>query len=316
METSVPSNDISCIAEIDAKYLEERNAFWDKELLRPYNYLTTAPGKRIRHVYAKTLNVWMKIPDEKLSKIDDIIHSVHNCGLLLDDIQDRTLTRRGKPAAHTVFGFTNTVLSVDYMICATMTQFLELNHPEAINIYFEEYLHALRGQGMEIYCRENNICPTIEEYIENCEGKTGTMFNIIFRLMQLFSQEEKQDFSKLSNTICLYFQIVDDYKNLTDQMYFDSKGFCEDITEGKCSFPIIHAVNTHPEEGKIIMDILRQRTQDVELKKYCLSLIEKCGSFEYTRNKLKELKALYHEEINRIGPNKAIKDLFDSLIYI
>lgn len=44
-------------------------------------------------------------------------------------------------------------------------------------------------------------------------------------------------------------------------------------------------------------DILRQRTKDVEVKKYCIHLLEKLGSFEYTRTTLKQLDAEARAEV-------------------
>ena len=39
---------------------------------------------------------------------------------------------------------------------------------------------------------------------------------------------------------------------------------------------------THP-ENNIVLNILRQRTQDVEVKKYCISILDSMGSFAYTK---------------------------------
>ncbi len=39
----------------------------------------------------------------------------------------------------------------------------------------------------------------------------------------------------------------------------DNKGFCEDITEGKFSFPIIHAIRAGPHDHRLL-SILKQRT--------------------------------------------------------
>lgn len=38
-----------------------------------------------------------------------------------------------------------------------------------------------------------------------------------------------------------------------------------------------------------LQDIVRQRTTDVEIKKYAVDVMEKMGSFEYSRKVLKEL---------------------------
>lgn len=45
-------------------------------------------------------------------------------------------------------------------------------------------------------------------------------------------------------------------------------------------------------------DILRQRTKDVEVKKYCIHLLEKLGSFEYTRSILKKLDGEARAEVS------------------
>lgn len=82
---------------------------------------------------------------------------------------------------------------------------------------------------------------------------------------------------------------------------------------------------------------MRQRTKDVEVKKYCIYLMEKLGSFEYTRNTLKELdeqaraeviqkirlfviektlnlKPLNHPQVANLGPNVFMNSLLDSLL--
>lgn len=45
------------------------------------------------------------------------------------------------------------------------------------------------------------------------------------------------------------------------------------------------------------VDILRQRTHDIEVKKYCISLLEKLGSFQYTRKVLEALDVEARAEV-------------------
>ncbi len=50
----------------------------------------------------------------------------------------------------------------------------------------------------------------------------------------------------------LYFQIRDDYCNLSLKEYSENKSFCEDLTEGKFSFPIIHAIQSQSQDKQVL----------------------------------------------------------------
>lgn len=63
-----------------------------------------------------------------------------------------------------------------------------------------------------------------------------------------------------------------------------------------------------------ILDILRQRTRDVEVKKYCVSLLEKLGSFKYTRETLESLDKEARNEVELLGPNPIMNTLLNELL--
>ena len=64
------------------------------------------------------------------------------------------------------------------------------------------------------------------------------------RLLQLFSTGDtgNVNYEKLTSLLGLYFQVRDDYANLCMEDYATNKSFAEDLTEGKFSFPIVHAI--------------------------------------------------------------------------
>lgn len=92
----------------------------------------------------------------------------------------------------------------------------------------------------------------------------------------------------LINTIGLFFQILDDHLNLSPA-YTGAKGLCEDLTEGKFSFPVIHAIRSDPSNLTLI-NILRQKTQDDDVKRYAVTYLEKTGSFEYSKKCIMQLQ--------------------------
>ncbi|XP_025832654.1 geranylgeranyl pyrophosphate synthase [Agrilus planipennis] len=228
----------------------------DEKLLQPYTYLLQVPGKNIRAKLSKAFNYWLKVPADKLSAIDNIVQLLHNASLLLDDIQDNSVLRRGLPVAHSIYGVPSTINAANYVLFIALEKVIELNHPEATNVYTEQLIELHRGQGMEIYWRDNFTCPSEEEYHQMTKRKTGGLFMLAIRLMQLFSHN-KEDFTKLAGILGLYFQIKDDYLNLCSKDYHHNKSYCEDLTEGKFSFPIIHAIHSHPNDNQVIRILLK-----------------------------------------------------------
>ena len=77
--------------------------------------------------------------------------------------------------------------------------------------------------------------------------------------------------------------------NLSSREYTDNKGLCEDLSEGKFSFPIIHSIRANPQNRQLI-NILKQKTTDNEVKKYAVKYMEGTGSFEYCKVVLRDLK--------------------------
>ncbi|XP_063226841.1 terpene synthase isoform X2 [Bacillus rossius redtenbacheri] len=270
------------------------------------------PGKQIRARLAHAFNYWLEIPADKLVAVGDIIQMLHNASLLIDDIEDNSILRRGIPVAHSIYGIAGTINSANYVMFLAVEKAFALGHAEATRVCTEQLLELHRGQGMEIYWRDNYICPSEDEYRIMTKRKTGGLFMLAIRLMQLFSSNQS-DLSHLTGILGLYFQIRDDYCNLCLQEYAENKSFCEDLTEGKFSFPIIHAILSRPSDNQVI-NILRQRTRDVDLKKYCISLLERFGSFAYTRDTLQELDAEAREEIARLGGNPLLVEILDSLL--
>ncbi|XP_015118005.1 geranylgeranyl pyrophosphate synthase isoform X2 [Diachasma alloeum] len=230
----------------------------------------------------------------------------------LDDIEDSSPRRGGIVVAHSIFGIASTINAAGYALFIALEKVLALNHPKAAQVFTDELLQLHRGQGIEIYWRDNYICPSEAEYRNMAVQKLGALFNLDVKLMQLFSQC-KNDFSKLIGILGVYFQIRDDYGSLCMQEHHNSQRFCEDISEGKFGFPIIHAIQSRPED-KAVMNILSQRTNDVEVKKYCLTLLEKFGSFAYTKTVLEDLDRKARDEVERLGGNPLLIQVLDDYL--
>lgn len=162
----------------------------EKAILQPYYYIVKIPGKQIRTKLAQAFNYWLKISPEKCQAVTEIVQMLHNSSLLIDDIEDNSLLRRGVPVAHHIFGVASTINSANYVYFLSLEKCLQLGDPQATTVFTEQCLELHRGQGMEIYWRDNYICPSEDDYITMVKRKTGGLFGLAVRLMQLFSENK------------------------------------------------------------------------------------------------------------------------------
>eukprot|EP00762_Andalucia_godoyi_P002541 ANDGO_02684.mRNA.1 Geranylgeranyl pyrophosphate synthase len=290
----------------------------DNILLEPYEHLARIPGKNVRSMLVDAYNEWLCVPEDKVSIIKNIIAKLHNASLLIDDIEDNSKLRRGIPAAHTIYGIPATINTANYVYFLAMSEAIALGSTALVDGFLKEMIALHQGQGEDIYWRDTHTCPTEEQYEKMVMDKTGGLFRLTVRLMLEFSKHEnggvaRQDdefYLSLASELGLYFQIMDDYLNLKSTVYAANKSFAEDLSEGKYSFPIIHCIRASPSDRRV-ENILKQRTQDVDLKQYVLQLIERAGSFDYTREYLCKM----HEQVVskiKTRPNPMLSKVVDS----
>ena len=307
----------------------------DPELLESFRYINDLPGKNVRGKLIDCFQLWMKIePESVLDNIKEIVGDLHNASLMIDDIEDGSKLRRGCPVAHSIFGIPTTINTANYAYFLALEKCHALDNPKAIDVFVGELLNLHRGQGQDIKWRDDVRCPTEEQYISMVLDKTGGLFRLAVGLMEAFANPPPPtttattassatdlhsatslpgpDFVPLVNNLALYFQIRDDYINLCDDEYMKSKSFCEDLTEGKFSFPIIHCIRSDTTDNRVL-SILKKRTDDVEIKRYAQQIMFKAGSMDYTRSKCSQLKDEIISDIERLGGNPPLLKLVEAL---
>lgn len=58
----------------------------------------------------------------------------------LDDLEDNSNLRRGKPATHTIFGAGQTINAANYQILRALEEVQKLGDTESLRIYSGQYL--------------------------------------------------------------------------------------------------------------------------------------------------------------------------------
>lgn len=317
-KASAPENAIKTHTRNKSSIAEGWSKQKEEIIMGPYDYLFAHPGKDIRTALITAFNSFLHVPEASLTIITKVIGMLHTSSLLIDDVQDSSILRRGIPVAHNIFGTAQTINSANYVYFLALQELQKLNHrDEAMEIFTTELLNLHRGQGMDLYWRDTLTCPTEDDYLEMVQNKTGGLFRLAVKLMQAESTEKgRRDCVPLVNIMGLVFQICDDYLNLSSKVYTQNKGLCEDLTEGKFSFPIIHSIRSNTSNLQLI-NILKQKTQDDEVKRYAVKYMESTGSFEYCKKVVKELRAKAVNLIDVLddgsGQGEDIKKILDRM---
>ncbi|KAJ7216255.1 isoprenoid synthase domain-containing protein [Mycena rebaudengoi] len=302
------------------------NAAWapqdESAVLEPYTYVASNPGKDIRTQLLASFNTWIGVPTEKLHVVANIINMLHNASLMVDDIEDDSQLRRGKPVAHKIYGIPQTINTANYIYFLAYQELLALSggegsvssHKELVQIITPELISLHRGQGLEILWRDSLTCPSEAEYVAMVNNKTGGLLRIGIKLLIACGTANLDvNYVPLVNLIGVFFQIRDDYMNLKSGEYSSNKGFAEDLTEGKFSFPIVHSINADT-SNRQVLNTLRQRPKTPTLKVHTISYLDThTHSFEYTLAVLQKLEHQTRAEVARLGGNKGLEKIIDFL---
>ncbi|KAL8659052.1 MAG: hypothetical protein Q9226_000633 [Calogaya cf. arnoldii] len=287
----------------------------ERIITRPFEYLMAKPGKSFRRQLLSALNVWTDVDESSLGIINRVVEMLHNASLLIDDIQDNSRLRRGSPAAHVVFGIAQTINAANYIYYLAQRELTGLRDwSAAIQIFNEELLNLHRGQGLDLFWRDTLTVPSEEEYMQMISFKTGGLFRLAARLLQSASSAS-YDLVPLVETVGLIFQIRDDYQNLCNEHMAAAKGYCDDLTEGKFSFPVVHSIRNSADGNNELLNILKQHTEDVSLKAQAVWYMQtETDSFEYTKGKLRGLHAVARTKLVAAGPsNEAFEQILVKL---
>ncbi len=190
----------------------------------------------------------------------------------------------------------------------------ELRNPSCFRIFIEEMQNLYVGQSYDLYWTHNALCPSISEYLEMVDKKTGGLFRMLTRLMVAESPVSEKvsdgDLNLLSCLIGRFFQIRDDYQNLASADYAKQKGFAEDLDEGKYSFTLIHCIETLESEPKFAGDAMQLRAflmkrrfegkLSNEAKREVLATMKKTKSLDYTLGVLRELHGELEKEVGSL----------------
>ncbi len=220
------------------------------------------------------------------------VEYLHNFSLIHDDIQDAARQRHGRDALWVGWGIPQAINTGDLMFSLSYLALLKSGeyYPEAIvhnllPIFSDTCLKLTEGQHLDMLFEQRESLAEAE-YLQMIGGKTAALLGCCTRMGAILgsmSLKQVESLKAFGENLGLAFQIQDDILGIWGDPQKTGKPTASDLTGGKKSLPIIHALNNSPAfRTAWLADHASPRAIE-EL----LGLFEKTGSRAYAQDLVK-----------------------------
>jgi len=248
---------------------------------------------------------------------------VHNGTLMVDDIEDASELRRGKPCTYKIYGLDIAINAGNSMYYLPLMPLIEKKAkvpPQKLckvyEIYVQEMISLSLGQAMDIaWHRGLANADEIDEkgYLQMCAYKTGTLARMAAKIAAVLADANEELVEKLgffAESIGIAFQIQDDILDLTSGEFAKKKGGRgQDITEGKRSLIVIHTLKVaNNKDRNRLIEILNMHTSNQKLVEEAISIMEKYDSINYAKNLAKEMVKDSWKKVEKLLPASDAKE--------
>lgn len=236
------------------------------------------------------------------------IEHFHTAALIHDDIADEAELRRGEPCMHLTEGIGLAINAGD--LALSLVNGTVMNDPvldDATKVRVVTELvnmtqHTIEGQALDIgWARDGRYDITPEDYLVMATHKTahysGAVPLAVGAIIGGGTETEIEALRNYGLDTGLAFQIQDDLLNLVGTEESTKKDFRNDITEGKRTLVVVHALQNSPRRERLV-EILSSKEKDPAVLAEAVAIMEEAGSIEYARN--------YAENLTSIAKNRLV----------
>ena len=215
-------------------------------------HMLTAGGKRLRPMLTLLTSRSLGRTGDDLYPMACALEFLHSATLLHDDILDGADLRRGYPAAHLLFGVTQTILAGDALLALGNKLIADYGVPRLTACISEAIIRTASGEIADIaHIRDTDL--TQEQYLEIVTGKTACLIQAACHCGAILAGAEprvEEAASSFGLNLGIAFQLVDDALDYASSRHVAGKPVGADLREGKLTMPLIFYVRELDESGR------------------------------------------------------------------
>ena len=276
-------------------------------LNRITHFIVNRKGKQMRPMFvflvAKLLgkgNV-----NERTYRGASVIELIHTATLVHDDVVDDSNKRRGFFSINALWKNKIAVLVGDYLLSKGLLLSIENDDFDLLKIISIAVREMSQGELLQIEkARDLNI--TEEIYYEIIRQKTATLLAACCALGAQSvnaSPKEVEQMRQFGEFLGMAFQIKDDLFDYGKHRIGKPIGI--DIKEKKMTLPLIYTLNNiSKEEKRIIMNTVKNHSNNKVKVKALISLVKAKGGLDFAIKKMEEYKIKALQLLTKLPKNQ------------
>jgi octaprenyl-diphosphate synthase len=223
-------------------------------------------GKRMRPLLTIASARLAGARGDACQKLAAAVEFIHTATLLHDDVVDSSELRRGKVAAHLIWGAPSAVLVGDFLFARAFELMVEADSMQALEILARASRVIAEGEVLQL-TRAHDLALTQETYLEIIRAKTAELFAAAAEAGAVSagaSPENQRRLRAFGLNLGLAFQLVDDALDYSGSIAELGKNPGDDFREGKATLPLLLAIARSGEGERAFWERAIGRLQQTE----------------------------------------------------
>lgn len=207
-------------------------------------HLIGGSAKRLRPLLTIAAARVCGAQDDACLKLAASVEFIHTATLLHDDVVDSSELRRGKVAAHLIWGAPASVLVGDFLFARSFELMVEAGSIQALEILARASRVIAEGEVLQL-TRAHDLHLPQDTYLEIIRAKTAELFAAAAEAGAVSAGATAAQCAALrayGQNLGLAFQLVDDaldYSGVSEEL---GKNPGDDFREGKATLPLLLAI--------------------------------------------------------------------------
>ncbi|MFO7931571.1 MAG: polyprenyl synthetase family protein [Thermodesulfobacteriota bacterium] len=299
---------------IESALMENLNPHLDL-VKQTAGHLIFSGGKRLRPLLIVLSSRICGHESPFVPKFSTTFEFLHTATLLHDDVIDGASMRRGKAAAHSIYGAPVTVLVGDFLLARALCISAETQNPEIIKVVSNMTEEMSQGEIHQLL-KKGDIHITEKDYMDIIRCKTGILIEGACRTGAILAgagQQEKSALTAYGRHLGLVFQIADDLLDYTAETSELGKTVGTDLREGKLTLPLIYALSQAQGGDRRFMEaIIADEDFSENDFKALLDLLEKYNGLDYAQKMASDNLARAKKQLEIFAPSET-RDILETL---